>query len=83
PNLLVACRALSATHEASAAIRVMATMHGIGEAAGIAASEATRRKVPVTTVPGEWVRSQIPYMNEGPDFAEPWIAENGFPWTLS
>lgn len=83
PNLLVACRALSATHEASAAIRVMATMHGIGEAAGIAASAATGENIPLTQVPGSWVRSQIAYMNEGPDFEEPWIAENGFPWSIS
>ncbi|MEG3655835.1 FAD-dependent oxidoreductase [Arenibacter palladensis] len=77
PNLLVACRALSATHEASAAVRVMATMHGIGEAAGIAATEGKN----VNTVSGEWVRSQIDYMQEKPDYNEPWIATMGFPWS--
>lgn len=72
PNLLVACRALSATHEAAAAVRVMATMHGIGEAAGIAAAEACAGREDVTAIPGEWVRTQVPYMAEGPDFGRPW-----------
>ena len=72
PNLLVACRALAATHEASAAVRVMATMHGIGEAAGIAAAEAVRRGTDVTAIPGEWVRSQIGYMAAGPDHGPLW-----------
>lgn len=74
-NLLVACRALSATHEASAAVRVMATMHATGEAAGIAASEATRTGTPVGEIPGEWVRSQIGYMSEAPDYGYPWNTE--------
>ena len=72
PNLLVACRALSASHEASAAVRVMATMHGIGEAAGIAAAEAVKRGTDVTSIPGEWVRGQIPYLAQGADFGPPW-----------
>jgi len=72
PNLLVACRALSATHEASAAVRVMATMHGLGEAAGIAAAEAVQRDIVVAEIPGEWVRTQIPYLSAGPDFGPPW-----------
>ena len=75
PNLLVACRALAATHEASAAVRVMATMHGIGEAAGIAAVESIRRGIDVVEVPGDWIREQLPYMNEGPDFGEPWTGQ--------
>ncbi len=72
PNLLVACRALSATHEAAAAVRVMATMHGIGEAAGIACAQATVLGCDVTDISGEWVRSEIPYLSEGPDFGSPW-----------
>jgi hypothetical protein len=72
PNLAVACRALAATHEAAAAVRVMATMHGIGEAAGIAAAEAVRRATDVTAIPGDWVRSQIGYMHEGPDHGPRW-----------
>lgn len=82
-NILIACRALCATHEASAAVRVMATMHGIGEAAGIAAGKAKIDNVEITAVSGKWVRSQINYMQEEPDFNEPWIAENGFPWSSS
>ncbi len=81
-NLLVACRALSATHEASAAVRVMATMHGVGQAAGIAAAKASIDGVDVTSISGEWVRSQIQYMELPPDFNEPWTAINGFPWSL-
>lgn len=75
PNLLVACRALSATHEASAAIRVMATMHGIGEAAGIAAAESVKRGVSAAELPGEWVRGEIAYLSEPADFAEPWTGQ--------
>ncbi|RRJ98212.1 FAD-dependent oxidoreductase [Opitutaceae bacterium TAV4] len=77
-NLLVACRALSASHEAAAAVRVMATMHGVGEAAGIAASEAVRRACGVADVSGEWLRSQIPYMSEAPDYGAPWNVEEIF-----
>ncbi len=76
PNLIVACRALAATHEASAAVRVMATMHGLGQAAGIAAAEALRRKVDLTSIPGEWIRQQIDYMQQGPDHSELWDLPN-------
>lgn len=72
PNLLVACRALSATHEAAAAVRVMATMHGIGEAAGIAAAAAAADGTSVQDVDGSWVRSRIPYMAEAPEYGYPW-----------
>jgi hypothetical protein len=82
PNLIVACRALSATHEASAAVRVMATMHAIGEAAGIAAAEAAHKSKDINEISGAWVRTQLPYMNEGPDYNEPWTAPAGFPWTV-
>lgn len=81
PNLVVACRALSATHAASAAIRVMATMHGLGEAAGVAAAEATHTHTDVTRISGTWLRNQIAYMSEPPDYDEPWTATAGFPWT--
>lgn len=76
PNLIVACRALSATHEASAAIRVMATMHGIGEAAGIAAAEAVNCDKTVVEISGKWVKQQIPYLFQGPDFGLPWNTTN-------
>jgi hypothetical protein len=75
PNLLVACRALAATHEAAAAVRVMATMHAIGEAAGIAAAEAARSSGDVTTISGEWVRQQLPYLATGADYEEPWTGQ--------
>jgi len=83
PNLIVACRALSASHEASAAIRVMATMHGIGEAAGIAVNIAKEQDAAVNEVDGRLIKSRIDYMNEGADFDELWNAECGFPWTDS
>lgn len=74
-NFLVACRALSASHEASAAVRVMATMHGVGEAAGIAAAECVKRAVAVTDLPGAWVRNEISYLSEPANFAEPWTGQ--------
>lgn len=81
PNLIVACRALSASHEASAAIRVMATMHGVGEAAGIAVHIAKNQNIGVDQVDGSQVRASINYMSEEPDFDDLWDAECGFPWT--
>ncbi|MDD4589999.1 MAG: FAD-dependent oxidoreductase [Parabacteroides sp.] len=80
-NLLVPCRALSATHEASAAIRVMATMHGIGEAAGIAAVLCIKKGIKVYELEGTEVRSQIQYLNECPDFDLLWEAKCGYPWS--
>lgn len=81
PNLIVACRALSATHEAAAAVRVMATMHGVGEAAGVAAAEAVRRAADVSAIPGEWVRSRIGYMHQPPDYGSPWNHDAAAPRT--
>ena len=72
PTVVVACRALSATHEAAAAVRVMATMHAIGEAAGIAAAESVKRRCEIAAIPGEWVRSQIDYIDQPPDYGAPW-----------
>ncbi|MDR2674890.1 MAG: FAD-dependent oxidoreductase [Opitutaceae bacterium] len=72
PNLVVPCRALSATHEAAAAVRVMATMHALGEAAGIAASGAVRTGGDVAAVPGGWVREQMPWMETAPEYGAPW-----------
>lgn len=71
-NLLVACRALSASHEAAAAVRVMATMHGVGEAAGIAAAQSAQSGADVSDVSGEWVRSQLDYMNQPPEGGPLW-----------
>ncbi len=44
-NLLMASRAISATHEAHASLRVMPVVSGIGQAAGTAAAIACRQKV--------------------------------------
>ena len=75
-NLLVPCRALSATHEGCAAIRVMATMTAVGQAAGIAAAESARRGAPVGAIDGARVRKQLGYLDEGPDY-DPLFASRG------
>lgn len=82
-NLLIPCRALSATHEASAAIRVMATMHGIGEAAGIAAYLCLNQRAKTYELDGRQVRNEISYMNEAPDFDALWEAKCGYPWSAN
>jgi hypothetical protein len=73
-NLIIPCRALSATHEAAAAIRVMATMVGLGEASGLSAVEAIKQGSNLNMISGEWIKSQISYMSEGVDYDYPWIA---------
>ena len=72
PNLVVPCRALSASHEASAAIRVLATMHALGEAAGKASAQALKIGKKVLEVPGEWLREQTPWLEEAPEYGYPW-----------
>lgn len=71
-NLLVACRALSATHEGAAAVRVMATMTGIGEAAGLAASEACGRSLAFGKVDGARLRGELGYLDRKPDYSDLW-----------
>lgn len=71
-NLLVPCRALSANHEASAAIRVMATMTGIGEAAGLAASSAAQERIPLDRVDVARLREKLAYLDHKPEFGWPW-----------
>jgi hypothetical protein len=71
-NLLVPCRALSATHEGSAAIRVMATMTATGEAAGLAAAEALGRRCAPRDIDGKAIRTRLRYLDEGPDYDELW-----------
>ena len=66
-NMLVACRALSATHEGAAAVRVMATMTGIGQAAGHAAAKIAKDSVHAAEVGGEWLRHELAYLDQGPD----------------
>lgn len=62
-NLLVACRAISTTHEAHAATRVMATMHAVGEAAGRAAAMAKRQATPAALIDGADVRRELAYLD--------------------
>jgi hypothetical protein len=71
-NLLVPCRALSASHEAAGAVRVMATMTGIGQAAGLAAAYACERSIPVKDVDAHWLRQQLGYLDDAPEFGFPW-----------
>lgn len=78
-NLLVPCRALSANHEASAAIRVMATMTGIGEAAGLAASRAAELGVAARDVDTIWLRRGLDYLSQGPDFDPMWRGRSASP----
>ncbi len=51
-NLLMACRAISSTHEAHSSLRVMPVVASVGEAAGIAAAEAIKGKIGVAEVDG-------------------------------
>lgn len=73
-NLLVPCRALSADHEASAAIRVMATMTGIGEAAGHAAGFAACENISVTQVDTVRLREKLDYLDQKLEYGWPWTA---------
>jgi len=50
PNLLVASRCFSADREASASARVMASVMGIGQAAGLAAAMAVQAKISVDQI---------------------------------
>ena len=78
-NLLVCCRALSASHEGSAAVRVMATMTATGEASGIAASRAAAEGKSPHEIEGSWVRSQLDYLDRGPDYDPVWRARGDEP----
>ena len=66
-NLLVACRALSASHAASAAVRVMATMMAVGEAAGLAAALIRTKKTTFPELDGEEIRARLPYLDREPE----------------
>lgn len=76
-NLLVPCRALSASHEAAAAVRVMATMHATGEAAGRAAAMAVAGGTDPATIDGSDVRRGIGYLDEPPAAGAPWDNHRG------
>lgn len=58
-NLLMACRAISSTHEAHSSLRVMPVVASIGEAAGLAAVEAVKGKISVSEVDGAKLKKNI------------------------
>lgn len=58
-NLLVAGRSISTTHEAMAAIRVMATCMAVGEAAGRAAATMVRSGLPASALDIEELRADL------------------------
>jgi hypothetical protein len=55
-NLIVACRALSATHEAAAAIRVTPIMMAVGQAAGLMSAASGEFDTPPRDLPYDIVR---------------------------
>lgn len=67
-NLLVAGRAISTTHEAMSAIRVMAPCMAMGEAAGRAAKLAVRKGIYPSALPVEELQKELvekgAYLNE-------------------
>jgi len=58
-DLLVAGRAISTTHEAMAAIRVMATCMAMGEAAGRAAALAIQHRIAPSTIDVSELQSEL------------------------
>lgn len=58
-NVLVACRAISATHEAHASLRIMATTSAMGEAAGVAAQWSLKHGGDVHSVNGETLKEHL------------------------
>lgn len=58
-NLLMACRAISSTHEAHSSLRVMPVVASVGEAAGLAAVEAVKGKISVSEVDGSKLKKNI------------------------
>ena len=58
-NVLVACRALSATHEAHASVRIMPTLSIVGEAAGLAATRALALDGNVAMVDGAALKAEL------------------------
>jgi len=58
-NLLVAGRAISTTHEAMSAIRVMAPCMAMGEAAGRAANLAVKRNIRPSALPVEDLQKEL------------------------
>jgi len=58
-NLVVVGRAISATHEASAALRVSPIAMAIGQAGGVVAAEAAKLKTPAADVPWATIRERL------------------------
>jgi hypothetical protein len=58
-NLLVSGRAISATHEAAGATRVMGTCLAIGEACGVAAALAAEQGIAVSDLDGKALRREL------------------------
>ena len=58
-NLLMACRAISSTHEAHSSLRVMPVVASIGEAAGLAAAEAVKASISVAEVNGAKLKKKL------------------------
>ncbi len=59
PNLLVAGRCLSATHEAQASARNSAQCMAMGEAAGLAAAVALRLGIPPSALESSYLRDEL------------------------
>jgi CO dehydrogenase/acetyl-CoA synthase alpha subunit len=58
-NLILAGRCISATHEASAAIRVTPIAMAIGQAAGTVAALAIRKRCAANSVPYDDIREAL------------------------
>ncbi len=58
-NLLMACRAISSTHEAHSSLRVMPVVASIGEAAGLAAAEAVKGDIGVSKVDAKGLKKKL------------------------
>jgi hypothetical protein len=58
-GLLFAGRCISGSHEAHASYRVTGTCFGMGQAAGLAAAEAARKRTPAAGIDGKLLRSQL------------------------
>jgi hypothetical protein len=58
-NLLVTGRCISSTHEGQSSLRVMPQCFAMGEAAGVAAAMALKRRVALRDVPAEELREAL------------------------
>ena len=58
-NLVMACRAIGATHEAHSSLRIMPTVATFGEAAGRAAARAVRDKTSLREVDGAALKAEM------------------------